>query len=223
MAYVNIIKTYMSRTRSGEVIRVVSGKADSTTARVAGTCSPIPGHNSPHPDRRHDVPGTPLHLQVVPARQTADAFVRWVVVFRNLQEGMYEQTLTGYDNQDQPTASAPPHKFEAPAPHLKEKTTSHKKFFCTVTNPAPSENITDEKDDFMAYGDTEAPEVGTVTLFLTDLNGNDTTAVNNLYTFWDYTDLQFWFAFFDQLGPGIYHLHAEDLSGPQDVRNLEVD
>jgi hypothetical protein len=206
-----VLTTTTSKNVLGETIALAWGRADNTPHHVTGKLTPKTA--GPYPE----VTGT--QLSYLPRRGTASEppFSKWLMIFRAIQPVCYTLALTPVDAEGNEGPPSDGIDVDGSKPHINR--------FVTITEPHNGESI--DPNDFVAYGDTEVPmSAASVTLHLTDANGNDSTNVPLLYLLCDYTDLHLWCAQFDSLQTGgTYHLFAgpaDGGGGGQDVRGLRT-
>jgi hypothetical protein len=209
-----IVKTLMRRFNN-QTSRLVWGRADETTDEIFGVCTPILGGNGP-------VLSEKRYVEYVPACGQKAAFVRWLIVFRNLEKGVYLQTITGLNASIAPTGIASPAVFAVSAfeDELEAPRYETVNPFCSISEP-PTSNVSIAANDFIAYGDTSFPLVSLSLYQIDTVSGaNVGNPVPNSHD-WDYMDLHFWSAHFDPLvATNQYHLHAEDQASADDKTNL---
>ena len=203
-----VLATTTSKNVLGKTIVLAWGRADYTTNKVEGTLTPKTAGTDP-------VQGT--RLSYFPRRRTANepAFSKWLMIFHGVQPVSYTLVLTPFDINNKPGPPSDGYPVDCSKPLINK--------FITVAEPQPGDSI--DPNDFVAYGDTEVPmSTASVTLHLTDDNGNDSTNVPLLYLLCDYADSHLWCAQFDSLETGgTYHLFAgpaDGGGGGQDVRGL---
>lgn len=169
---------------------VASGRADVTILCVSGVCKPTSG-GDPIPGKlvAYYLDGKGKH-----------PFYRWMILFKFPKPGEYELTVTGVNAGEKPEQQR--RRFFA----------SVSSTGLTVEHPENGVDLTDEKDDFVAYGGTNQP-LGTVEM-KKSLGGT----VPPDKTVSDPQNEEFWSAQFPQLSSGTYVLHVEDTSS-----SLQVD
>jgi hypothetical protein len=179
---------------------VASGRAKPTIIGVSGVLE--------RTDAPGSIPGVTVAFYLVHRDQNVqtkreDSFYRWMILFKQIGSGAsYTLTVTGRDATGRAYTDTCDFSTAVRA--------------VDVQWPSDNEDITDEKDDFTPYGDLTDYPLGAVKMY-----DSQSHQILPVYTFGDYTDLDFWTAQFPSLGPGTYTLHVEDSSGVGSAVNVQ--
>lgn len=181
---------------------IASGSLDRPIRSVYGECT-----RTSAPEVGKVIRGKPA--AIYPVR----GVYRWMVVFR-LPRGSYSLDITVVDLEDG-------HSYDRRTFSFQPGANPHRSL--TINWPSDSEDITDQADDFIPYGDLTTNHLGLVSMTPSTTG----TPISPIHSTSDPVTLEFWSAEFDTL-PALpsgdtYSLHAEDNQGHgQDVVDLVV-
>jgi len=133
---------------------------------------------------------------------------RWLILFEGLEGGVYELEATAHLKSGRTSKTLRRFRVEPALPAI------------VITSHYDNENITDQKDDFLAYGDYVADEPDSATM--TEATSSN---VINSSALVPYSTILFWTAEFPPIPSGTYTLKVEDVmrSSLDTVTGLKVD
>lgn len=188
-------RTDYSKYGPGKLI-VASGRTDMSIVSVRGTCQPVSG-----PGEAIICTTIGFHLRGGNGQQPL--FQRWMIAFRVPRElpddGRFVFTVTGLNARAEETSES-------------VEFIVNPSFSATITYPTTDDDITDEKDDLVAYGDLLAHPLGSLVFEDADLN-----EIVPIHQTSDYQFLQLWSAEYPPLEPSTYMLHVEDVTSDGDT------
>jgi len=138
----------------------------------------------------------------------ADHPTRWLILFDGLEAGLYELEATAHLKGGRTSTTTRTFRVEGVLRAV------------SIMWPSDDENITDQKDDFIAYGDytTDEPDSATMT-------EGTTSSVISCPSPTIYPTILFWTADFPPIPSGTYTLEVVDIlsSSLDTVTGLKVD
>jgi hypothetical protein len=170
-----ILPNNNSQMRKGKNLAAY-GRSGDGFDRIVGTCVPIPGPGSSSQDTRHTVPGILIELLLVPGNPAQPLSYKWLMVFGGLDIGSYRLKVAASDADGNDALD-----------EVEFKVTDGIQLTLDILDPFSGEDITFERDDFLAYGDTDTP------ISSTDMTDPDGMPVG-LQLFSDPVTLHFWSA-----------------------------
>jgi hypothetical protein len=187
---------------------VASGRADVSILSVQGECRPRSGTGP-------NIKGTMTSYYLVPGKNSQPSFYRWIIGFRGLDLVEYDLTVTGnegsHDTVPFIVAKLAEHArkaLSATGPSRREE--PYDPFF-SIDYPQTNDPITDEEDDFVAWGECVGLEMDPDNTWLEDTYDNP---VPTQQTFSDAQALQFWSVSFAPIPhPEVYSFHSENTEG----------